>query len=145
MDKQQFYQFVNKLILPLFIGSYLDGEEPSSVRDSEVAYGKRNSLLIKPTKTDEYRLILKRGQPFQIFEVNLLKSIIAELNKIALISFEDDSYLTVLQENAIEKSICESLCEHETANCMFNIINEVQKWAARTYEGRKIAIGVILN
>ncbi len=145
MDKQQFYKFVNKLILPLFTGSFLDGEEESSVRDSEVAYGKKNSLLIKPTKADEYRLILKRGQPFQTFEVNLLRSIIAEINKIAVIPLEDDSYLSVLQENAIEKSICQSICEQETANCMFSILNEIQKWAARTYEGRKIAIGIIIN
>ncbi len=145
MDKQEFYKFVDKLILPLFTGSFIEGEAESSVRDSEVAYGKRNSLLIKPTKADEYRLILKRGQPFQIFEVNLLKSIISEINKIALIPLEDDSYLSVLQENAIEKSICQSICEQETANCMFSIINEIQKWSARTYEGRKIAIGIILN
>ncbi len=145
MDKQQFYKFVDKLILPLFIGSYLDGETESTVRDSEVAYGKRNSLLIKPSKSDEYRLILKRGQPFQAFEVNLLKSIINEINKIAIIPLEDESYITVLQENAIEKSICQSLCEQETANCMFAIINEIEKWAARTYEGRKIAIGIIIN
>ncbi len=145
MDKQEFYKFVDKLILPLFTGSFIEGEAESSVRDNEVAYGKRNTLLIKPTKADEYRLILKRGQPFQIFEVNLLKSIISEINKIALIPLEDDSYISVLQENAIEKSICQSICEQETANCMFAIINEIQKWSARTYEGRKIAMGIILN
>ncbi len=145
MEKQQFYKFVNKLILPLFTGSFIDGEEPSSLRDNEVAYGKKNSLLLKPTKSDEYRIILKRGQPFQVFEVDLLKSIIAEINKIAVIQLEDDSYLSVLQENAIEKSICQSICEQETANCMFAIINGIEKWAARTYEGRKVDIGIILN
>ena len=46
MDKQRFYKFVDKLILPLFTGSFIDGEEVSSVRDNEVAYGKKNSLLI---------------------------------------------------------------------------------------------------
>lgn len=145
MEKQEFYRIVNKLILPLFTGSCIDGEEESTSRDSEVAYGKKNSLLIKPSKADEYRLILKRGQPFQTFEINLLKSIFAELNKITQIEWEDDSYVQVLQENAIEKSICESICEYGSANVMFGIINELEKWAVRTYEGRKIAIGIILN
>lgn len=145
MDKMEFYKVVNKLILPLFTGSFIEGEEESSSRDSEVAFGKRNSLLIKPSKLDEYRLVLKRGQPFQIFEVNLLKSIMNEINKIASLQFDDDSYVAVLQENAIEKSICESICEGETASCMFGIINEIEKWAARTYEGKKIAIGIIIN
>ncbi|MBQ8792430.1 MAG: hypothetical protein IJZ62_02305 [Clostridia bacterium] len=54
--------------------------------------------------------------------------------------------MTVLQENAIEKSICESICEsNETANAMFGVINELEKWAFRTYEGNKVAIGIILN
>ena len=145
MEKQEFYKVVNKLILPLFTGSCIDGEEESSVRDSEVAYGKRNTLLIKPSKTDEYRLILKRGQPFQTFEVNLLKSIIAELEKIAILNIEDESYIAVLQENAIEKSICESICDTDSVNSMFGIINELEKWGARTYEGNQVAIGIIIN
>ena len=145
MEKQEFYRIVNKLILPLFTGSYLEGEEESTPRDNEVAYGKKNSLLIKPSKADEYRLVLKRGQPFQAFEVALLKSIFAELTKITEIEWNDDSYVQVLQENAIEKSICESICDPDTVKVMFGIINELEKWAVRTYEGRKIALGIIIN
>lgn len=145
MEKTEFYKIVEKLLLPLFTGSFLDGEEESSSRDSEVAFGKKNSLLIKPAKADEYRLVLRRGQPFQTFEVNLLKSILAELNEIAQLDIADESYITVLQENAIEKSICRSICEQEAVNSMFGIINELEKWAARTYEGKKTAIGIILN
>lgn len=146
MEKIEFYKVVNKLILPLFTGSYLEGEEESTSRDSEVAYGKRNSLLIKPSKADEYRLVLKRGQPFQNFEVALLKSIFEQLNTISQMEFEDDSYTSVLQENAIEKAICESICDSpETVSSMFGIINELEKWAVRTYEGTKIEIGIIIN
>lgn len=145
MEKVEFYKIVDKLILPLFTGSFIEGEEESTSRDSEVAFGKKNSLLIKASKADEYRLILKRGQPFQTFEVNLLRSILSELNNISQLELQDDSYITVLQENAIEKSICEAICDHETAGSMFGIINELEKWAARTYEGKKTAIGIIIN
>ena len=145
MEKNEFYKVVNKLILPLFTGSFIEGEEPSTSRDSEVANGKKNTLLIKPSKNDEYRLILRRGQPFQLFEINLLRSVLNEINKISEFPFDDDSYVSVLQENALEKSICESICETETANVMFGVINEVEKWATRTYEGSKIAIGIVLN
>lgn len=145
MEKQEFYKVVDKLILPLFTGSFLDGEEESSSRDNEVAYGKKNTLLIKASKLDEYRLVLRRGQPFQEFEVNLLKSILNEINNISSLEFQDDSYISVLQENAIEKSICESICEGESAASLFGIINKLEKWSARTYEGRKVSIGIILN
>mgnify|MGYP002798088104 FL=1 len=145
MEKAEFYKVVNKLILPLFIGSYIEGEEESSTRDSEVAFGKRNSLLIKPSKSDEYRLILKRGQPFQAFEVNLLRNVLNEIDRISALNLTDESYITVLQNNAIERSICASICESETTNVLFGILTELEKWAARTYEGKKIAIGIILN
>lgn len=146
MEKVEFYRVVEKLILPLFTGSYIDGEENSTSRDSEVAYGKKNSiLLIKPSKLDEYRLILKRGQPFQMFEINLLKSILDEIIKISELEIEDESYIAVLQENAIERSMCQSICEEDTIPIMFGIINEIEKWAARTYEGNKVEIGIIIN
>ena len=145
MKKNEFYKVVEKLILPLFTGSYIDGEEESYSRDSEVAFGKKNSLLIKPAKTDEYRLILKRGQPFQTFEINLLKSVLSELNKISQLELEDESYISVLQDNAIEKSICASVSDEETANSMFGILSYLEKWAARTYEGSKVAFGIIIN
>lgn len=145
MEKNEFYKVVEKLILPLFTGSYIDGEEESYSRDSEVAFGKKNSLLIKPSKTDEYRLILKRGQPFQTFEINLLKAVLGELNKISQLQIEDESYISVLQYNAIEKSICASVSDEETANSMFGILSYLEKWAARTYEGGKVAIGIIIN
>lgn len=145
MEKSEFYKIVNKLILPLFIGSFIDGEEESSPRDSEVAFGKRSSLLIKPSKTDEYRLVLKRGQPFQAFEINLLKNVLNEIDKISKLNIEDENYISVLQNNAIERSICASICENETSSVMFEMLTELEKWAARTYEGKKIAIGIIIN
>ena len=145
MDKNEFYKVVDKLILPLFTGSIIDGEEPSSTRDNEIAFGKRNSLLIKPSKLDEYRLVLKRGQPFQAFEINLLRSILAELDRISLLQLNDESYIFALQYNAIEKSICSSISDSDTANTMFGILTELNKWAVRTYEGHKIAIGIIIN
>ena len=145
MEKAEFYKVVNKLILPLFIGSYIEGEEESSTRDSEVAFGKRNSLLIKPSKSDEYRLILKRGQPFQVFEVNLLRNVLNEIDRISSLNLDDESYITVLRDNVFVWSICASICENETTNVLFGILTELEKWAARTYEGKKIAIGIILN
>ncbi len=145
MEKSEFYKVVNKLVLPLFIGSFIEGEEESTSRDSEVAFGRRNSLLIKPFKTDEYRLILRRGQPFQVFEVNLLRNILNEINKISSLNLDDESYISVLQNNAIEKSICASISDAETSNVMFGILTELEKWGARTYEGKKIAIGIIIN
>lgn len=145
MNKEEFYKLVDKLILPLFTGSFVGGEEVSSARDNEVAYGKQNSLLIKPSKTDEYRLILKRGQPFKTFELNLLKSIISEINAIAELNISDENYVMTLQTHAIEKAICYSITDETIASTLVGIVNELDKWSSRTYEGKKVAVGLILN
>ena len=94
MVKQEFYGIVEKLIVPLFTGSYLEGETESSSRDLEVALGKSNSILLKPTKMDDYRLILKRGQAFKSFEVNLIRAIISEINNISSLELQDKLYIS---------------------------------------------------
>ncbi len=145
LKKEEFYKIVEKSILPLFTGSYIGGEEASSTRDSEVAYGKQNSLLIKPSKAEEYRLVLKRGQPFKTSELNLLKSIINEINVISELNLTDENYVTTLQSHAIEKAICLSISDADITNTLIGMVNELDKWASRTYEGKRVAIGLIIN
>ncbi len=145
MEKEVFLKVVYKFILPLFTGSFLNGEEESSSRDSEVAFGKNNSLLlIKPEKTSDYRLILKRSRPFKSFELDLLKIIIREFVAINGMQILDKSYVSVLQNKAIEKAICESL-SFSTSETMLGVITELEVWANRTYEGKKTTFGIIIN
>ena len=111
MDKSEFYEIVANLIIPLFTGSFLAGETESSSRDNEVALGKSNSILLKPTKMDDYRIILKRGQAFKSFEVNLIRSIIHEINQISALNISDKTYLRKLHNMAIEKALVESITD----------------------------------
>ena len=105
MEKTEFYDVVGKLIVPLFTGSYLAGEIESSSRDMEVALGKSNSILLKPTKLDDYRIVIKRGQAFKSFEVNLIRSIIRVLNEIADLKISDKLYLSKLQRLRMGRTI----------------------------------------
>ena len=98
MEKSEFYAIVEKLIVPLFTGSFLAGETESSSRDLEVAQGKGNTILLKPTKADDYRIILKRGQAFKTFEVELIRSIIREINEISNMNFSDKMYVNRLYD-----------------------------------------------
>ncbi len=145
MEKEEFQKVAEKLILPLFTGSYISGEEASSSRDSEVAYGDKNSVLIKPNKSEEYRLVLNRSQPFKSIELNLLKSIIGELGFINDLEV-DDNYISILQSHAIEKAICSTLAEDpDTTSTLLAMVEEIDKWASRTYEGKPVALGIIIN
>lgn len=144
MVKEEFYEIVEKLIVPLFTGSYLAGETESSSRDLEVALGKSNSILLKPTKLDDYRLILKRGQAFKSFEVNLIRAIISEINNISSLEIQDKLYISKLQSMAIEKALIESITESGSETIM-GIITGLEKWASRTYEGSTVALGIMVN
>ena len=144
MEKEQFIGIVEGILLPLFTGSKIVGEEESTARDSEVAQGSGGTVLIKPYKTDEYRLIVKRNQPFKSNEVALIKSIISELIKVAEYNISEPTYLKRLQTTAIEKAICNSLSE-TASETLLGLINQLGQWVDRTYEGRRTSFGIVLN
>lgn len=144
MTKEEFYLLISDMILPLFTGAEIIGEEESSSRESEVAQGDYGTILIKPTKLDEYRFVLKRSQPFKTRDVNFVKSILLELMKIYELDIEDPNYVHNLQTMAIEKAICEVVSEN-ASQTMLGMIHNINIWANRTYEGKRMCAGIILN
>lgn len=144
MEKETFYKYVENMILPMFTGSSIGGEVESNTRDSEVALGHGGTVLIKPSKNDEYRLVLKRNISFKTSEVALLKSIIAEIAEVSGIGTLDDSYMTRLNMTAIEKAICESISE-VAGKTLLNILMHLETFANRTYEGKRVTFGIIIN
>ncbi len=146
MEKEVFLNYVESIILPLFTGSSVVGEEESNSRDNEVALGAGGTVLIKPSKNDEYRFILKRNLAFKTNEVSLLKSIIAELSNVSNLGLmlTDASYLKRLNMTAIEKAICESVTE-TASETLLNIVTMLDSYSSRTYEGKRIDFGIIIN
>ncbi len=144
MEKSEFYNVVGKLIVPLFTGAYMAGEIESSSRDMEVALGKSNSILLKPTKLDDYRIILKRGQAFKSFEVNLIRSIIEALNEISDLNIKDKMYVSKLQSMALERALIETITD-TGRDTILGLINGLGKWASRTYEGQMVSLGILVN
>lgn len=144
MEKESFSQMLQELVLPMFAGATIMGETESSPRDFEVAQGAGGSVLVKPEKKDEYRFIIKRGQPFQSTDIALIKEIVLELVKISKIESLDNTYKKKLQSIAIEKAICSSLCE-ESAETMLGLIEELLIWSTKTYEGNGTDFGFMIN
>ena len=146
MEKETFLKYVDSIIIPLFTGSSIIGEVESNSRDNEVALGLGGTVLIKPNKNDEYRLVLKRNIAFKVSDVELLKSIIAELGNIANLGLllPDQSYLHRLNMTAIEKAICESVSE-VASDALLDIVTMLDSYSSRTYEGKRIDFGVIIN
>lgn len=144
MEKETFLNYVQDLILPLFTGSTISGEVESNARDSEVALGPGGTVLIKPSKNDEYRLVLKRNIAFKTSEVALLRAIITEIAKVHNYGLEDKSYIARMNMTAIEKAICESVTE-VAGETLLNILMQLETFSNRTYEGKRITFGIIIN
>ena len=71
MRKERFITFLEDNVLSMFTGSEIIGEEESGPRDACVALGSGGTLLVKFSRNDTSRFIIKRVQPFKAFEVQL--------------------------------------------------------------------------
>lgn len=144
MEKKVFFDLLNEFILPLFTGSYIDGEEESSSRDSEVALGNSGTIVCKAQKKDSYRFIIKRQQPFRKFEVQLIKAILEEISKIYKFQVNESAYNKNLQQYALQKAICKSINKYNYKT-LLDLIYELTNWSTRTYEGQNTSFGFLIS
>lgn len=144
MEKQEFVELVQSVIIPLFTGSEIEGEEESTIRDAEVAQGTGGTILCKPSKTAEYRLVIKREQPFKKFEIQLVRSILEELNNVYKYNIVEEAYKRSLQQYALERAICRSITDKST-DTLLTLIYELSLWGSKTYEGIRPTFAFIVS
>ncbi|MBQ8748861.1 MAG: hypothetical protein IJZ29_00110 [Clostridia bacterium] len=144
MQKQEFVELVQNFIVPLFTGSELEGEEESTIRDAEVAQGAGGTILCKPHKNDDYRLIIRREQPFKRFEIQLVRAILEELSNVYKYNIREVAYKKSLQQYALEKAICKSISD-KSVDTLLALIYELTIWGSRTYEGERPTFGFIVS
>ena len=143
MNKARFLEFVHDYILKMFTGSDIVGEEVSSPRDNIVAQGDGGAVKVKFSREDNYRVLIKRAQPFKNFEMHLIKSIIEEMHKINDLNITDD-YKKGLKNIIIEKAICKSLT-NSSSKTLSALLNQITYWGQRTYEGKSTSLGFIVT
>ena len=143
MNKTRFLEFVHDYILKMFTGSSIIDEEPSSPRDNIVAQADGGAVKVKFSREDNYRIIIKRAQPFKNFEMHLIRSIIEEMHKINNLNITED-YKNNLKNAIIEKAICKSLT-NSSSKTLSALLNEMSYWGQRTYEGKSTALGFIVT
>ena len=142
MKKADFLDFLENNVLSLFTGSEIIGEEPSSSRDACVAQGAGGTVLAKFNKTDEYRIVIKRIQPFKTFEISIIKSIIAEMSKIYGNKLTKE-YRTQIEHIITERAICKSITNNYKT--LQSLLTELSSWGMRTYEGNHATFGFIIS
>ena len=143
MKREQFTKFIEDHVLSMFTGSEIADVEESTARDAIVAQGLGGTIMVKFNKTDDYRLIIKRVQPFKAFEVNLVKTIIEEMGTIYALNLGAD-IVREMEAHVIEKGICRALTN--TSNkTLHGLLRALENWGQRTYEGRRTSFGFIIS
>jgi len=143
MKQEQFVNFIEDHVLSMFTGSEIAGVEESSPRDAIVAQGLGGTVMVKFSKSDIYRVVIKRVQPFKAFEVNLIRNVIEEMAHIYALNMSAD-YINDMEPHIIEKAICRALTE--TANkTLHELLTYLENWGHRTYEGGHITFGFIIS
>lgn len=143
MQRDEFTTFIEGHVLSLFTGSEVVGSEVSSPRDAIVALGTGGVILVKFAKTDNYRLIIKRVQPFKSFEVSLVRSIVEEMGAIYSSSL-GANYIKDMEPHVISKAICNALSAG-AGKTLHELISLLESWSQRTYEGTRTSFGFIVS
>ena len=143
MKKERFITFLEDNVLSMFTGSEIIGEEESGLRDACVALGSGGTLLVKFSRNDTSRFIIKRVQPFKAFEVQLVRSILEEMKNIFRANLSNE-FIKGLEAQVTQNAICKALTKSASAT-LNNILNLVSSWGLRTYEGGKPQFGFIIT
>lgn len=143
MKRERFTTFLEDNILSMFTGSEIVGEEESGPRDACVAQGSAGSLLVKFDRSDDYRFVIRRVQPFKSFEISLVKSIIDEMHHIFKANL-DKEYMHGIESQVAQHSICKALTT-KARDTLDHLLTAVTQWSLRTYEGNKATFGFIIN
>lgn len=87
---------------------------------------------------------IKRERPFIPDDVTLISNFISEVYLIESYPNLSDEYVETLIQSALNKAIAQTLSQVSTSTITM-VINSLSKFSERTYEGRNIAYGVVIN
>jgi hypothetical protein len=134
--------FVNHL-LPMFPGATLEPE-------IEPARGRQNVILVSPSVVDfapdgtwTYRYRLRRTQPFDAAEVEVVRHFMGAL--LELLPAANQPYFTRLLSGLAERVVAGAVRPRRVGEDLVAlIISRLSQWASQTYENSRIscAIGI---
>lgn len=144
---------IEKYILPLFSGASIEKSEESSAKNQRMAVSVTPTMLkIKFGDDSPFRHYIQRSQPFTKNDIALLNCAIKEMTSNA----PNPGYEEVVYGACLERAICEYISsivfESEKVDrqaamtqTLINVISAMNAWSLRTYEGRRLTFGIIVD
>ena len=145
MDENLLRDIAAEYLVPLFSGARLESNSVSSTRrDSLVGSNDPCTIHLKAERADQYRLVIKRSQPFSKVKSNVLaekhvvEGFVSVLNEIkdGLSKSYKSDLLATFQRRIVAKSVANSAQMQTT---LLSALDQMAIWASRLYEGQPIA------
>lgn len=148
MDAPALAQLAKQYLVPLFSGARLEETpEPATARPADVAFDGPCNILFRLGPTDNYRLRIRRSQPFKlvgsvrITELNVVKAfvkIVREMERSLGEAYKDD-LLATFQRRIVAEVLAN---DAPSRAIVLSIIDQMSSWSTRLYEGRPIASAI---
>ena len=138
-------EIAGKHLLPFFSGSRLEERSMASTsREDLVAFRDPVSIAFKVSKTDDYRLVVRRSQPFAkaegtaVPEISVVRAFVDAVAPMAdaLSSDLKHDLLSTFSRRVVAKAMSAADGWEET---ILTAIDQLSNWSSRTYEGSAIA------
>jgi hypothetical protein len=151
MDKEQLRELAEGFLVPLISGAHLDAKcKESTKREALVALVDPCTIAFKAGKSDNYRLVLRRSQPFEkvtggeLAESNVLEAFVRVVQAMehGLQSWYSADLRATFPRRVVAKALCSREQDEEP---VLAAIDQLSAWAGQQYEGKPIpaAIGFV--
>lgn len=140
MQEGAFRELLKDHMVPLLACTDLGVTRPSSQRHALVAYETPCALLMKPLKVVNYRVQLRRSQPFTAEEKRLVTFFVDELSMI--VNQADQPYFHELMIAIPRRVISRILPGSRGRRTLEQAIQDFEGLASQTYEGHPVVAAV---
>lgn len=141
MDKADFRALLAKHLLPMLSGSKIRNAPRSEKSRSIVAFENPVSIFLKPDNETKWRLRVRRSQPWDRTERQLIAVFIQQLVGVAEVS--KGEYLNDLLAT-LPRRVIATFLGVKARTILLQAMQKFEALAARTYEGHQItsALGI---
>ncbi|MBC7388047.1 MAG: hypothetical protein H7329_02440 [Opitutaceae bacterium] len=143
MDSKTFKSLVENYICPILTGSK-SGEQifASDKSDTVTIQSGRRAMHLRPARSSAYKIEVTRSQPFysndKLIVTSILNEILSHHDKV------DEQYRERIINYGVEVGICRHIAGKHY-QILFDILNSLDKWAIRTYEGKKVTFSLTID
>lgn len=140
-------EIAEEYLVPFFSGAtILPQADRSSAREQVVSIRDPLSIAFKVNRSDNYRLVLTRSQPFSssakpvVPEIEVVRSFVASLSKMEHLLETDlrHDLLSTFQRRVVAKAINSNSFE----DVILSAIDQFAVWGGRLYEGAPISSAI---